>query len=157
MSSSQQPTVLFSIYQNNTWTIRCMVDETIDPAYHIEDCRILIMLETSWALCSVYHSLLFVSCNSGVNIPIMNMKLQNNWHFIPMAGRMDIFKTHDLAISGHQSSNTGLWTIISVALLHQNALMEEVMKGTIHIIRKQIFFFYFCVLPPIFFLKNCQV
>ena len=32
MSSSQQPTVLFSIYQNNTWTIRCLVNETIDPA-----------------------------------------------------------------------------------------------------------------------------
>ena len=28
----QQPTVLFSIYQNNSWTIRCLVDETIDPA-----------------------------------------------------------------------------------------------------------------------------
>ena len=32
LSPSQQPTVLFSIYQNNTWTIRCLVDETIDPA-----------------------------------------------------------------------------------------------------------------------------
>ena len=30
--SSQQPTALFSIYQNNTWTIRGLVDETIDPA-----------------------------------------------------------------------------------------------------------------------------
>ena len=29
---SQQPTVLFSIYQNNTWTIRHLVDEMIDPA-----------------------------------------------------------------------------------------------------------------------------
>ena len=28
----QQPTVLFSIYQNNTWAIRRLVDETIDPA-----------------------------------------------------------------------------------------------------------------------------
>ena len=28
---SQQPTVLFSIYQNNTWTIRRLVVETIDP------------------------------------------------------------------------------------------------------------------------------
>ena len=28
----QQPTVLFSIYQNNTWTIRHLVNETIDPA-----------------------------------------------------------------------------------------------------------------------------
>ena len=42
---SKQPTV-FSIHQNNTWTIRPLVDETIDPAtqtavYHIEDCRIL--------------------------------------------------------------------------------------------------------------------
>ena len=27
----QQPTVLFSIYQNNTCTIRGLVDETIDP------------------------------------------------------------------------------------------------------------------------------
>ena len=31
-SPSQQPTVLFSIYQNNTWTIRHLVAETIDPA-----------------------------------------------------------------------------------------------------------------------------
>ena len=31
LSPSQQPTVLFSIYQNNTWTIRRLVDETIDP------------------------------------------------------------------------------------------------------------------------------
>ena len=28
---SQQPTVLFPIYKNNNWTIRCLVDETIDP------------------------------------------------------------------------------------------------------------------------------
>ena len=27
-----KPTVLFSIYQNNTWTIRYLVDETIKPA-----------------------------------------------------------------------------------------------------------------------------
>ena len=74
-----------------------------------------------------------------------------------MAGRMDIFKRHDLAISGHQSSNTSLWTIISVALLHQNALMEEAMKGTIHILRNYIFFFTFVCFPPYFFLKNCQV
>ena len=32
LSPSQQPTVLFSIYQNNIWTFRCLVDETIDPA-----------------------------------------------------------------------------------------------------------------------------
>ena len=32
LSPSQQPTVLFSIYQNNTWTIRRLVYETIDPA-----------------------------------------------------------------------------------------------------------------------------
>ena len=35
---SQQPTVLFSIYQNNTLTIRCLVDETIDP---VTQCIIL--------------------------------------------------------------------------------------------------------------------
>ena len=29
---SQQSPILFSIYQNDTWTIRCLVDETIDPA-----------------------------------------------------------------------------------------------------------------------------
>ena len=40
LSPSQQPTVLFSIYQNNTWTIRCLVYEMIDPAYYIEDCQI---------------------------------------------------------------------------------------------------------------------
>ena len=32
MSPSQQPTVLFSIYQNNSWTIRRLVNETINPA-----------------------------------------------------------------------------------------------------------------------------
>ena len=32
MQASKQPTVFFSIYQNNTWTIRCLVDETINPA-----------------------------------------------------------------------------------------------------------------------------
>ena len=32
LSPSQQPTVLFSIYQNNTWTIRPLVDKTINPA-----------------------------------------------------------------------------------------------------------------------------
>ena len=36
----QQPTVLLSIYQNNTWTIRRLVDETIDPVYYMEDCQI---------------------------------------------------------------------------------------------------------------------
>ena len=34
------PDILFSIYQNNTWTIRCLVDERINPAYYIEDCWI---------------------------------------------------------------------------------------------------------------------
>ena len=28
----QQPTVLFSIYQDNTLTIRCLVNEAINPA-----------------------------------------------------------------------------------------------------------------------------
>ena len=32
VSPSQEPTVLFSIYQNNTWTIRRLVDETIYSA-----------------------------------------------------------------------------------------------------------------------------
>ena len=31
MSPRHQPTVLFSIYQNNNWTIRRLVYETIDP------------------------------------------------------------------------------------------------------------------------------
>ena len=31
LSPSQKHTVLFSIYQNNTWTIRSLVDETIYP------------------------------------------------------------------------------------------------------------------------------
>ena len=30
--SGQQPTVLFSIYQKNTWIIRHLIDETINPA-----------------------------------------------------------------------------------------------------------------------------
>ena len=32
LSPSHQLTVLFSIYQNDTWTIRHLVDETINPA-----------------------------------------------------------------------------------------------------------------------------
>ena len=43
-SPIQQPTVLFPMDQNNTWTIRRLVDETIDPATQhiiIKDCRIL--------------------------------------------------------------------------------------------------------------------
>ena len=32
LSPSQQPIVFFSIYQNNTWTIRRLVNEMIDPA-----------------------------------------------------------------------------------------------------------------------------
>ena len=32
LSPSQQPTVLFPIYINSIWTIRCLVDKTIDPA-----------------------------------------------------------------------------------------------------------------------------
>ena len=31
LNPSHQPTVLFSIYQTNNWTIRCLVHETIDP------------------------------------------------------------------------------------------------------------------------------
>ena len=44
LSPGQQPTVLFSIDQNNTWTIRCLVDETINPAYYIEDFRIFVFI-----------------------------------------------------------------------------------------------------------------
>ena len=33
-SPSQQPTALFSIDQNNTWTIKPLVNETIHPANH---------------------------------------------------------------------------------------------------------------------------
>ena len=32
ISPSQPPTVIFSIYQSNTWTIRCLVNEMIDSA-----------------------------------------------------------------------------------------------------------------------------
>ena len=43
--ASQQSTFLFSIYQNNTWTIRHLVDEMINPAtqriIYVEDCLIL--------------------------------------------------------------------------------------------------------------------
>ena len=44
LSPSQQPTGLFSIYQNNTWTIRRLVDQPSDRAYYIEDCRISILI-----------------------------------------------------------------------------------------------------------------
>ena len=47
LSLSQQPTVC-SIYQNNTWTIRPLVNETIDPAYYIEDCRISNTFGSCW-------------------------------------------------------------------------------------------------------------
>ena len=42
LSPSQQPTVSFSIYQNNTSTIRCLIDGMINPTYYIEDCRIFV-------------------------------------------------------------------------------------------------------------------
>jgi hypothetical protein len=37
-SPSQQPTVLLSIYQNITWTIRCLVDEVIDSVTQQQAC-----------------------------------------------------------------------------------------------------------------------
>ena len=44
LSPCQQPTVLFSIYQNNTWTISWWDDRPSEPAYYIEDCRIYTFL-----------------------------------------------------------------------------------------------------------------
>ena len=35
VNPSQQPTVLLSIYKDNTWTIRRFVDETINPAISV--------------------------------------------------------------------------------------------------------------------------
>ena len=53
LSPSQQPTVLSSIYQNNTWTSRRSVDETNDPATqhikYIEDYRILCLKKDTGA------------------------------------------------------------------------------------------------------------
>jgi hypothetical protein len=47
LSPSQRPTVLLSIYQNNTWTIRRLVNETIHwAAQCIEDCWILYFTKT---------------------------------------------------------------------------------------------------------------
>ena len=46
LSWSQQPTVLFSIRQNNTWTIRCFVFETNDPATQCKILKIVGFLHT---------------------------------------------------------------------------------------------------------------
>ena len=51
LSPSQQPTVLFSIYQNNTWTIRCLVNETIIPSTQ----RIILKIVWSFNYLFVYH------------------------------------------------------------------------------------------------------
>ena len=46
LSWSQQPTVLFSIRQNNTWTIRCFFSETNDPATQCKILKIVGFLHT---------------------------------------------------------------------------------------------------------------
>jgi hypothetical protein len=62
LSPSQQPTVLFSIYQNNTWTIRSLVDETIDPVIQ----RIILKIVGFVVLKLGYH------CKGGKNVYIVN-------------------------------------------------------------------------------------
>ena len=39
VQASKQPTVFFNLSKINK-TIRCLGNETIDSAYHIEDCQI---------------------------------------------------------------------------------------------------------------------
>ena len=61
LSPSQQPTVLFSIYQNNTWIIRHLVNEMIDPAtlnivlkivrFHVELINLIWSSRSSVFLC----------------------------------------------------------------------------------------------------------
>ena len=66
LSPSEQPTVLFSIYQNITWTIRCLVDEMINPAYYIEDCRIS-------CICWLYSSYFIIFLNSEERSDVNNL------------------------------------------------------------------------------------
>ena len=58
LSASQQPTVLFSIYQNNTWTIRGLVDETINQVTQ----RIILKIVRFIAIKP--HSLIFLQSNT---------------------------------------------------------------------------------------------
>ena len=44
LSSSKQVTVLFSIYQNNTWIIRCLIYETIEPVTQRIILKIVVFL-----------------------------------------------------------------------------------------------------------------
>ena len=48
--SSQEPSVLFSIYKNNAWTIRCLVDVTSDPAIQ----RIILKIVGFFTVQSIY-------------------------------------------------------------------------------------------------------
>ena len=50
LNPGQQPTVLFSIYQNNTRTIRWWVDERIDPVTQSIILKIVGFLPTYYAL-----------------------------------------------------------------------------------------------------------
>ena len=82
LNSSQQPTFLFSIYQNNTWTIRRLVNETIDPVYYIEDCRISIIC-TDWRVfmrkCTVLCSV--QAPPQQLNIYNKELLISSSWHF----------------------------------------------------------------------------
>ena len=64
LSPSQQPIVLFSIYQNNTCTMRRLGNETIDPATQhiilkIVGFKEFIMVNNNYMGLVFYHSLYF--------------------------------------------------------------------------------------------------
>ena len=65
LSPSQQPTVLFSIYQNQT--LGLWDDWPSDPAYYIEDCRILneVCIAISPTLCHLIF-LMWRACHSNL-------------------------------------------------------------------------------------------
>ena len=67
LSPSQQPTVLFTIYQNITWTIRLLVDETIDPVTQ----RILFKIVGFLDQTSTINYLLFNLCFSNLVISFL--------------------------------------------------------------------------------------
>ena len=76
---SPKSTFSFSIYRNNTGTIRCLVDETIDPTTqcitYIEDCQISGNEETMSTHCVVHRllkNLSFFYCCFSVKASTLN-------------------------------------------------------------------------------------
>ena len=90
-SPSQHPTVLFSMYQNDTWTTRCLVDETIHPATHFIILKIVgFLVFLTWKLkirlnSSMSHSFFDLKVKGFYKNRMASIKmpafLQTSFHF----------------------------------------------------------------------------